>query len=424
MYRQSMHAHHSHTTPKFAFQVMVKPVGPLCNLACTYCFYRYKTGLFPPTHDWNMSEDMLEDFVMQYLESQPDGYPVQFVWQGGEPCLRGIDFFKQAVESQRRYARPGQVIGNAFQTNATLITDEWARFFSAEDVLVGISIDGPEHIHDRYRRDAASLGSFDRVMAGLDCLRIRGVRTNALTCVTDASETHPHLVYEFLRKHFEFIQFIPVVEEKGFRKEAPFLKGSRKWETRKPKKPTELVMSWSVSATGYGKFLMAIFKEWVANDVGKISIQVFEETLAHWLGLTGELCIFTPTCGRALVMEHNGDVYSCDHFVYQSYRLGNIREKSLTDLAVHPVQARFGRDKLTRLPRQCRACEYLFLCAGECPKHRILRTPSGEHELNYLCEGYRSFFSFSEPAMRFMARELAEGRPPAGIMEHITNTKM
>ena len=414
---------HAHTRVDTGFQVMVKPVGPVCNLSCTYCFYRYKQDLLPPAHDWNMSIETLEIFVRQYLERQPPGHPVQFVWQGGEPCLRGIDFFSQAVTFQQRYRTSGQEISNALQTNTTLITDEWARFLHAEDFLVGVSIDGPQAIHDHYRKDAHAQGSFDRVMSGLDFLKTRGVRVNAMTCVTDVSEHEPRALYTFLKEHFDFIQFIPIVEEKTFRKEAPFLKKSRKWERKSPKSRSDLVTPWSVSPGGYGTFLSSVFDAWVRQDVGTISVQVFEETLAHWLSMPGGLCIFSPTCGRALVMEHNGDVYSCDHFVYQPYRLGNIREKRLEELADHPAQVRFGRDKLLRLPSQCRKCEYGALCAGGCPKHRILRTPSGERELNYLCEAYRAFFSFSEPAMRFMARELSEGRPPSGIMDHLRRAK-
>ncbi|MCD6569941.1 MAG: anaerobic sulfatase maturase [Deltaproteobacteria bacterium] len=396
---------------------MAKPYGPVCNLDCAYCFYRYKKDQLGKDHNWRMDYETLEIFVRDYISSQPKGYPVQFVWQGGEPSLLGLDFFRQAVELQKRYKKPSQEITNAFQTNAILIDDKWAAFFKENNFLVGVSIDGPKDIHDHYRVDSRKKGSFDRVMDGVENLRKYNVDHNALVCVTDISSKDPLHVYSFLKKNFDFIQFIPVVEEKGFKRKAPFLKDTKKWVINKGKKHSDLVTSWSTTPEGYGIFLNKIFDEWVRYDVGRVFVQIFDTTLANWMGYPPTLCIFNKTCGRALVLEHNGDIYACDHFVYPEYRIGNIKERNLAELAQVPSQLRFGRDKWNRLPRQCLKCEYLHLCFGGCPKNRFIFTKDGKEELNYLCKGYSAFFEHTSQAMGFMANELSNHRSPANIME-------
>lgn len=400
----------------YPFQVMAKPAGPACNLSCAYCFYRHKTDQLHAGHAFQMERETLEVFVRTYIASQPDGCPVQFVWQGGEPTLCGIDFFRGALSLQEKYKRTDQVITNAFQTNAVLIDDEWAAFLKEHDFLVGVSIDGPADIHDHYRKDAAGKGSFDRVVAGLDHLKKHDVSCNALCCVTNISVKDPLSIYGFLREHFEFVQFIPVVEEKNFIHQAPFLRDEKKWQGGKKKRPADLVIPWSVTPEGWGKFLNTVFDEWVVRDVGRKFVQIFDATLACTLGHPAPLCIFNRTCGRALVIEHGGDLYSCDHFVYPQYKLGNIKERGLYEIAAAKKQAVFGQDKFKRLPKQCLRCEYLSLCCGECPKNRFITTEKGEKELNYLCSGYRAYFAHTEGAMQFMADELKNHRPAANVM--------
>jgi uncharacterized protein len=402
---------------EYAFEIMAKPCGPLCNLNCTYCFYHYKKNRSDPSYNWKMDDETLEIFVRDYIQSQHRGYPVQFVWQGGEPTLLGLDFFRKAVELQKKHKRPDQEITNAFQTNATLIDSEWAAFFKKNNFLVGVSIDGPEDIHDHYRVDSAGKGSFDRVMNGLEILRNHSVDFNALVCITDISTQAPLDVYDFLKKHFDFIQFIPVVNEKEFKKEAPFQQYPGKWSRIKGKKYSDSVTKWSVTPEGLGNFLNVIFDNWVRNDVGKVFVQLFDYTLANWMNYPVALCVFNRTCGRALVLEHNGTLYACDHFVYPEYRLGNIKEISLSELARSPSQIGFGDDKWERLPGKCRVCEYFNLCFGGCPKNRFAVTEDGESGLNYLCDGYRSFFSHTSKAMKFMAHELINHRPAHTVMK-------
>ena len=396
---------------------MAKPCGPLCNLNCVYCFYKYKQNGFNPSYNWKMSSEILEIFVRDYIQSQPREYPVQFVWQGGEPCLMGLDFFRKAVELQKKYKKPGQEITNAFQTNATLIDSKWAEFFKENNFLIGVSIDGPEDIHNRYRVDSSGRGSFASVMKGVENLRKHNVDYNALVCITDISAQDPLYIYDFLKKHFNFIQLIPVVEERDFKKEAPFQKDAKKWAAGKSRKHSELVTEWSVTPEGFGTFLNKIFDSWVKSDVGRVFIQIFDYTLANRMGHPAALCVLNRTCGRGLVLEHNGDVYACDHFVYPEYRLGNIKEIPLAELARSKSQIGFGNDKWERLPGQCGGCEYLNLCFGGCPRNRFIFTDDGENELNYLCEGYRSFFSHTAQAMKFMANELINHRPASNIMK-------
>jgi serine-type anaerobic sulfatase-maturating enzyme len=396
-----------------AFHVMTKPVGPLCNLDCKYCFYLEKENLYPHKAEWRMPDDVLESYVRQYIEAQ-DAETISFAWQGGEPTLLGVDFFRRVVELQKKYAK-GQHIENAFQTNGVLLDDEWGEFLSANDFLVGISIDGPRELHDCYRVDKGGQPTFDHVMRGRDCLKKHGVKFNTLTVVNRKNSRRPLEVYRFLKEIGSgFMQFIPIVERIA---ETPDSNGLVLLGPEHGGKAQ--VSEWSVEALQYGRFLCAIFDEWVRQDVGRYFIQIFDVALESWLGIPQGLCVFRETCGAAMAIEHNGDLYSCDHYVYPENRLGNIIEQPLESLVSSPQQRKFGLDKRDSLPRYCRECEVRFACNGECPKHRFILTPDGEPGLNYLCAGYKMFFEHIGPSMRFMADELRQRRAPANVMEWI-----
>jgi len=343
-----------------------------------------------------MSDEVLEEYIRQTIEAHriPE---VTFAWQGGEPTILGIDFFKKALDLQKKYCRPGMVIHNTIQTNGVLLNDEWCKFFKKNRFLVGISIDGPQELHDACRTDAAGKGSFDRVMQGLALLKKHKVEFNILCTVNAVNGDHPLEVYRFFRDEVQakFIQFIPVVER-----------------DRKSGTPTPL----SVGPEQYGKFLIGVFDEWVKHDVGTIYVQHFDTALANWYGEPHGICVFSPTCGSALVIEHNGDIYSCDHFVDRDHLLGNILTESLTRLVNSERQRQFGLSKRENLPNYCKKCPVLFACRGECLKNRFSVTPDGEPGLNYLCEGYRMFFSHIDRPMKFMVQELNAGRAPANIM--------
>ncbi len=396
-----------------AFHVMTKPIGPVCNLDCTYCFYLEKEKLYPDHANWRMPDDVLEQYIRQYIASQkvPE---VTFAWQGGEPTLMGVDFFKRIVALQRQYA-DGKVIHNALQTNATLLRGEWGPFLAEHGFLVGVSIDGPEEIHNRYRVDKGGHDTWKRVMRGIEHLKENGVDFNTLTVVQRHNSRHPLKVYRFLKEVGSgFMQFIPIVErmdeeagENDLQLVAPGAGEMAK------------VSEWSVRPLDYGRFLSGVFDEWVRKDVGRYFVQIFDIALEAWLGYNPSLCVFRETCGDGMALEHNGDLYSCDHYVYPENRLGNIMEESIEKLAGTEQQRTFGTDKRDALPRYCRDCDVRFVCHGECPKHRFLRTPEGEPGLNYLCEGYRNFFHHIDPYMRFMANELRAQRPPANVMEYI-----
>jgi uncharacterized protein len=392
------------------FHIMTKSMGPICNLDCKYCFYLEKEKLYPETRGWAMAPDILERYVRQYIEAQPFD-EVHFAWQGGEPTLLGVEFFRQIVALQQKYTG-GKTIHNALQTNGTVIDDEWARFLAENRFLVGISIDGPRELHDFYRVDKGGAPTFDRVMRGLNKLKEHGVEFNTLTVVNRQNSQFPLEVYRFLKEAGSgFMQFIPVVE-----RETPSPKADG-LVLIKPRfdGPAE-VTDWSVEPLAYGRFLAAIFDEWVKQDVARIFVQQFDVALESWMGMEASLCVFRKTCGSALAMEHAGDLYSCDHYVYPENRLGNIMEQTLAQMAGSAQQKKFGQDKLDSLPRMCRECDVRFACNGECPKHRFLSTPDGEPGLNYLCAGYKHFFHHIDPYMRFMANELRAGRPPANIM--------
>lgn len=385
-----------------AFQVMVKPVGPVCNLACDYCYYLSKEKLFPGS-DFRMPENLLEEFTRQYIHAQRVPQ-VSFIWQGGEPTLAGLDFFRKAVAFQKQYARPGMRIENAIQTNGTLLTNEWCRFFKENHFLVGVSIDGPPEIHDAFRKDKAGQGSLNRVLNGLALLKIHEVDYNVLCTVHAANAAHPLEVYRYLRDNLEttFIQFIPIVERDN---KTGFQIGNK-------------LTGRSVTGEQYGHFLIEIFDEWVKKDVGQVFIQIFDEALGKWAGAPGGLCIFSETCGLALLLEHNGDLFSCDHFVEPKHRLGNLSNTSLVDLVQSHSQYQFGMDKSGKLPKYCRECEVFFACQGGCPKNRILHTPDGDYGLNSLCEGYRAFFNHIDQPMRRMAALLRQQHPPADIISN------
>lgn len=349
-----------------------------------------------------MSEELLEEYTRQYIEAQALPEAI-FAWQGGEPTLMGLDFFRKALELQRKYCRPGMTIRNTLQTNGTLLSDEWGQFLRAHDFLVGISLDGPRALHDAYRVDKGGQGTFDRVMSGLEILKRHRVNYNLLTCVHSANAAHPLEVYRFLRDEVkaQFIQFIPIVER------------SHKTGHQENIRATPR----SVSAKQYGAFLIAIFDEWVRNDVGQVYVQIFDAALEAWYQGHASLCIFAEACGLAVAIEHTGDVYTCDHFVESRYRLGNIMKEHICEMVTSEKQERFGQAKRETLPRICRQCTVRFACNGGCPKDRFLKTPTGAPGLNYLCEGYKAFFTHIAPAMKIMTSLLHQQRPPAEIME-------
>lgn len=393
------------------FHVMAKPIGPLCNLDCHYCFYLEKTDLYPGRTNWQMQENVLEDYIRQYIGAHR-GDVVSFAWQGGEPTLLGVDYFRRVVELEAKHAG-GRRIENALQTNGVLLDDEWCEFLAANQFLVGISIDGPRELHDRYRVDKGGQPTFDQVMRGLACLQRHGVTFNTLTVVHRLNADCPLDVYRFLKDAGSgFIQFIPLVE----RTTTP-----QAGDTARRMLPvlgaTAPLSSWSVRPVQYGTFLSAVFDDWVRHDVGSVYVQIFDVALESWLGLEPSLCVFRETCGAAMVIEHNGDLYSCDHYVYPEHKLGNIMERPLRALAASPQQREFGEAKHRTLPRYCRECDVRFACNGECPKHRFACTPDGEEGLNYLCAGYKAFFRHIDPYMQFMASELRQARPPANVMQ-------
>jgi uncharacterized protein len=407
-------AMHGSPAKPLAFHIMTKPIGPICNLDCKYCFYLEKEKLYPsrPGHsDWKMADDVLESYVRQYIEAQAAD-TISFAWQGGEPTLLGVDYFRRVVELQAKYAN-GKRIENAFQTNGVLLDDEWGEFLAANKFLVGLSIDGPRELHDRYRVDKGGQPTFGRVLAGLNMLKKHAVEFNTLTVVGRHNSRQPLEVYRFLREIGSgYMQFIPVVE-----RVARNVDDSDLVLIAPSDSASARVSEWSVEPLEYGKFLCTIFDEWVRNDVACYYVQIFDVALETWLGLPASLCVFRETCGSAMAMEHNGDLYSCDHFVYPENKLGNIMDSPLESLVTSAQQTKFGLDKRDSLPRFCRECDVRFACNGECPKRRFIHTPDGEAGLNYLCAGYKLFFHHVDPYMRFMAGELRQHRAPANVMQ-------
>lgn len=407
------------------FHIMVKPIGPKCNLDCKYCFYLEKEVLFGDGERWKMDDELLEAYVRRYIEAQPAD-PITFAWQGGEPTLCGIDFFEKVVRWQKHYGA-GRQIDNAFQTNGTLIDDDWAAFFKREGFLVGVSIDGPQSLHDAYRVRRNGAGSFEQVVRGIEILKRHRVEFNTLTCVNRVNAAHGGEVYAFLKGlGSKYMQFIPIVER------LPDAEAKRLglWHATPPKFAEEdedlevPVTEWSVQPKAYGRFMWSIFKRWVQQDVGRIYVQLFDVALGKWLKIPGGLCVFSETCGRAMALEHDGSLYSCDHFVYPQYKLGNLREDSMSAMVDSPQQVAFGNAKRDSLPQYCRDCDYRFACNGGCPKHRFLRTPADEPGLNYLCAGYRFIFGKMDPYIAAMAELYRNGRPPGEVMEWIRSRKL
>lgn len=412
------------TTPMNAgrgFHVLTKPIGPICNLDCKYCFYLEKEKLYRDERQWRMSDHVMEEYIRQYIQGQPVP-EINFAWQGGEPTLLGVGFFRKVVELQRKYA-DGKTISNALQTNGVLLDDEWCEFFTQHQFLIGLSIDGLRELHDRYRVGKQQQPTFDAVMRGLELLKKHKTDFNTLTVVHRANSQRPLEVYRFLKGiGSEFLQFIPLVERQPRELSGLKVLGYDFAEPPEPGQPRDQqspATAWSVEAKQYGNFLCAIFDEWIRNDVGQIFVQLFDVALGNWMGLGSSLCVFAEKCGAALAIEHNGDLYSCDHYVYPKYRLGNIINQSLGEMVRSARQTKFGNDKLDALPQYCRKCEVRFACNGECPKHRFTKTPDGEDGLNYLCPAYKQFFNHIDPHMRTMAELLRNDQPAAAIMEII-----
>ena len=391
--------------PELGLHVIAKPIGPICNLDCAYCFYLRKESLYGQGHSWRMSDETLDVYVRQYIEAQPEAVDqIDFAFQGGEPTMLGIDFFRRVIELQKKHAPAGKRIHNSLQTNGVLLDDRWCEFLREHGFLVGLSIDGPADLHDKYRRDKQGRGTFDRVMRAMRGLQKHGVEFNALTCIHRHNGDHPGRVYRFLRDSgVEFMQFIPIVEQLDA---APA-----------PQEPR--VSPRSVLPEQFGRFLIEVFDLWVRHDVGRIFVRDFDQALAARVGAGASLCIYMKHCGRATAIEHNGDLYSCDHFVDPGHRLGNVHQTSVAELANSARQEQFGLDKERTLPEVCRRCRYLFLCNGACPKDRFTSAPDGRPGLNYLCGGFKRFFEHVDPYMQAMAAELQAGRPPAGVMRQV-----
>lgn len=389
--------------------VMLKPAGAHCNLACKYCYYLEKNKLYPTAQRHLMSDEMLELFTREYIEAQTMNQ-VLFTWHGGEPLLRSIDFYRKAISLQQKYAG-GRRIDNVIQTNGTLLTDEWCEFFAQNHWLVGISIDGPQPDHDHYRLTAAGKPSWKKVMQGIKLLKKHGVEWNAMAVVNAYNANHPLEFYRFFKENgCQFLQFTPIVERLTRHEDG------RNLASLADKDKISLSEA-SVAPEQWGYFLCAIFDEWVRKDVGRIFVEIFDCTLANWMGISPGICAYSKECGHAGVMEHNGDVYSCDHFVFPEYKLGNIRDHSLIDMLYGEQQQEFSRLKHSSLPRQCKECDMEFACHGECPKNRFMKDRYGDSGLNYLCPGYYHYYQHVAPYMDYMKQELMSQRPPSNIMK-------
>lgn len=401
------------------YHLLAKPAGAACNLGCKYCFFLSKENLYAGRESPLMDEALLDTYLRQLMASSP-GPQVEVAWQGGEPMLRGLDFYRRSVELAAKYRRPHQRILHTMQTNGTLVDDEWAAFFRQHGYLVGLSIDGPREMHDAFRVDKKGEGSFDAVLRGWNILRQHGVDTNILCTVHAANQDHPVEVYRFFRDTLQaqYIQLIPIVERATGQTVALANQGwggHRGRDRPLYRQEGSLVTERSVSAEGFGRFLVGVFDEWIRADVGQVFVTTFDVALGSWLG-QHNACIVAPTCGGALAMEHNGDVYSCDHYVEPGHKLGNVRQTPLGRLVASERQRRFGQAKFDTLPRYCRTCPVLFACYGECPRNRFIETPDGEGGLNYLCAGYRAFFQHVDRPLKAMADLVRQGRHADEIM--------
>jgi uncharacterized protein len=391
--------------------VLAKPSGATCNLACSYCYFLDKVLLYPNSK-FRMSEETLDAYIKQLIETHRSN-EVAVAWQGGEPTLMGVEFYRKAIQIQEKYRRPGMTFENTMQTNGTLLDDEWCQFFKENNFLIGLSLDGPRHLHDFYRVDKGGAPTFDKVMRGLRLLQKHGVEYNILTTVNHINADHPVEVYKFLRDVVgtTWIQFIPVIE----RMNPDGLNLIQVGERLSPR---------SVRPEQFGRFLIQVFDEWVHNDVGQIFVQTFEATLRSWMRLPSSgMCVFDKTCGQGLALEHNGDLYSCDHFVETDYLLGNINQVHMHELVSSPEQYKFGENKHDTLPKYCLDCPVLFACNGECPKNRFLLTPDGEPGLNYLCAGYKAFFQRADEPMKIMAMLLFNDRYASEVMQILAKRK-
>ncbi len=408
--------------PMVRMHAMIKATGPICNLNCSYCYYLSKENLLSTDSKWRMSDETLENFIQQYI-AQQNAKEIVFSWQGGEPSLLGLDFFKKVVALQKKYAPSYVRCENDLQTNGTLLDDKWCEFLHEHNFLVGLSIDGPRNLHDAHRVYRDGRGSFDKVMNAAKLLRKHHVRFATLTVVNNVNSKYPKEVYRFLRDEVgsKQMQFIPIVEPKSFTTTAP-----QHWKASEmvredsplvqPSHPDSVVAGWCVSPQDYGNFLIKTFDEWYKQDVGKIVVPFFDSAVEQWIGKPSQLCIFSPICGKGLALEHNGDLYACDHYVYPEYRMGNINQTPIIDMALSDVQEKFGYSKDYTLPVKCRHCRYLFACSGECPKNRLLTTKEGEPGLNYLCEGLYHYFEHIDPYIRKIVHalgyEVADDVPP------------
>jgi uncharacterized protein len=409
-----MKMHHQ----KAPYAIIAKPIGPLCNLACKYCFYLEKQQLFHKKSRFRMSYEVLEAFIRQYITSQ-DFPEVVFSWQGGEPTLLGVDYFCKVVELQKKYAN-GKKISNALQTNGVLLDDKWCEFLTENQFLVGLSIDGPEDLHDCFRVDKHQRPTFDSVMKGVEFLKKHSTQFNTLTVVNDTSSRKPLDVYRFLKEVCEgFMQFIPLIELKPDKEAKALGLDLGMPPDRNKNKYEPSVTEWSVKPGKFGEFYTQIFDEWVRCDVGKVFVQFFDVALGNWMGLGSGLCVFAPTCGHASVLEHNGDLYTCDHYVYPQYKLGNILERPLDELMDSNLQRQFGLNKLDLLPQDCVRCEVRFACNGECPKHRFLGANSGEPQLSYLCSAYQRIFKHMNPYMKVMTGMVSSGKEASLVMDYV-----
>jgi len=386
-----------------AFHIMAKPTGSTCNLNCDYCFFLKKENLYPGSN-FRMPDDVHESYIRQLLEAH-DVPSVTIAWQGGEPTLMGLDFFRRSIELQKKYQKPRTRIENTFQTNGVLLDDEWCRFFHENNFLIGLSVDGPKELHDAYRKDKGGHGTFDRVVRAARLLQKHRVEFNVLCTVNRKNADHPLEVYRFFRDELDahYIQFIPIVERINEKGETGCQEGNE-------------VTDRSVRPEQWGRFLIEIFDEWVKRDVGRTFVLNFDGALAGWLGMAGTVCIFGPTCGTGTALEHNGDLYSCDHFVEPSYFLGNILQTPMIEIVASDKQRKFGRDKRDTLPKFCLRCDLLSVCNGECPKNRFIETPDGEPGLNYLCEGYNAFFKHADRPMKIMAELIRNGKLAEEVM--------
>ena len=401
-----------HTFAPFAkpLYVMLKPVGSACNLACQYCYYLEKELLYPNNKRSWMSEETLETFIQQYFLAQTQPY-VSFTWHGGEPLLRPISFYKKALKLQQKYGK-GFYIDNSLQTNGTLLTDEWCRFFKENNFLIGLSIDGPATVHDAYRQTLSGKGSFQKVLNGIRLLNKHGVEWNAMAVVNAQNVKDAATFYNFFKSiNCHFIQFTPIVERL-----VPHADGRCLASVNEQ---TQTMSPLSVTPEEWGAFLCNLFDLWIKEDVGTYYIQMFDATLANWVGQTPGLCTLSKSCGHASVMEHNGDVFACDHFVFPEYKRGNIHTQTITEMMYSPEQLQFGKNKWQSLPRQCKECSFLFACYGECPKNRFAIDAYGNKGLNYLCKGYKRFFAHVAPYMQFMKEQLEKELPPADVMLHL-----